>query len=243
MKQGLYISTAVIGVLFGAGPLQAEETPAIDMQGLMKAGQVVPGTEEDRSGYQSELMLMPDVAEFQERLSVGPDFVLDRATSPMIGSGWADNPFEFGLTYVGSFKERFNVGASVGYVSAEGDGVIDPQAWAVDAQLGFHGLTLSGSYRDGEGERGLLDQGYEAWNFGGGYEVGPWGFAVSYAEDEYDFAAQISETSAYQAGVDYLLPSGIMVGGGVQQIEFDGDLDLDKSDEETVIYMETMISF
>ena len=99
------------------------------------------------------------------------------------------------------------------------------------------GFAATGLTR--EQQRTLNHQG----GIGGGYEVGPWGFAVSYAEDEYDFAAQISETSAYQAGVDYLLPSGIMVGGGVQQIEFDGDLDLDKSDEETVIYMETMISF
>ena len=155
---------------------------------------------------------------------------------------------ELGLAYRAETERGMSFDMSATYSTAtdniDSAYTVDPEAWAVGANLGYAGFTFGGSYKESDN---LLGEGaaYESWDVGATYERGPWGFMLSYAEDECvacDIATTnlSGESSAVQGGVDYSIGKNISFGGGLQYKENEK---ITEDEESTVIYLETLIAF
>ena len=159
-----------------------------------------------------------------------------------------DQAVEVGVSYFNTFANDISLGVSAAYLTAdEGSTTLDPQSWSAGVNVAFNGFTVGGSYKESEDlpltllgvTTPGLDNDYTAWDVGVKYETGPWGFMLAYAEDEADVGSvTVTETSAVQGGVDYMVGSGVSLGGGVQHLE-DDVIDQDA----TAVFVETMIAF
>ena len=217
---------------------------------------------------QKILYVTPRIAGLQMGLSLVPDkddpdtlYALDGALLQddglnVCGAEFCDRldpelerAMELGLAYSATSERGVSYDMSATYLTGEQDSrmvraIDDPEAWTVGANIGYAGFTFGGSYQESDN---ILGEGaaYESWDVGASYERGPWGFTLSYAEDECvacDVTATdlSGATSAVQGGVDYTFGKNVSFGGGLQYKENETVTD---DEDSAVIYLETMISF
>ncbi len=95
------------------------------------------------------------------------------------------------------------------------------EEWNVGASLDFGFLEVGGSYRDSEGDGlprfGNLNDVYEAWDLGLGYENGPWKVTAQYGQEEgEDYAGVLTKDGqAWMLSGRYNFAKGFRLGGGI----------------------------
>ncbi len=163
-----------------------------------------------------------------------------------------ENIVEVGLDYLQKIN-AVTIGVSASYLRADVDDSSPFQdtlnSYSLGANFSMGGFTIGGSFK----ESGLGDSRgeYTAYDIGASYERGPWGFMVAYGADDSEIGLATigllgaefpQETSAIQGGLDYSHNEIFSIGGGVQFVESDRPASA-PSEDSTVVFLETMVSF
>lgn len=180
-------------------------------------------------------------------LKLGMSFTPDTKRSALDGTGQIFVPggtetgediVEFGVVYSRDF-EALSLDMSATYVTADASPVSDDlEEWNAGVNVGFHGLTVGGSYRESENPATGL-QTYEAYDVGVAYETGPWKVSAQFAEH----AGALGGTP-YDSGTRYLISArykvakGLRIGAGFQR-----DLDILNEEEGTAFILESALKF
>lgn len=172
----------------------------------------------------------PRFAGFQLGVSYARDGQQDSSSAVDIdAAGTLHDIFDIGANYVNSFG-NFDVAIAGRYGFASvASSTLDPEVWALGANLGFAGVTVGGSYANAD------DQGPSAsgdfFDVGVSYETGPWGFSGTYANGDLD---SNQEQDSYLLGASYKLGPGVTAGAYAGYVDYDapagavglaGDLD------------------
>ncbi len=163
-----------------------------------------------------------------------------------------ENIVEVGVDYLQKIN-AVTIGVSASFLRADVDDISPFQdtlnSYSLGANFSMGGFTIGGSFK----ESGLGDSRgeYIAYDIGASYERGPWGFMVAYGSDDSEIGLATigllgaefpQETNAIQGGLDYSHNDIFSIGGGVQFVESDRPASA-PSEDSTVVFLETMVSF
>lgn len=145
---------------------------------------------------------------------------------------------EFGVIYSRDFED-LSLDMSATFVTADATPVSDDlEEWNAGVKVGFHGLSVGGSYR----ESGSLTTGlqkYEAYDIGVAYETGAWMVSAQFAEHEGELAGAPYENGyRYLISARYKVAKGLRIGAGFQR-----DLDVLADEEGTAFILESALKF
>jgi predicted porin len=149
-----------------------------------------------------------------------------------------DDIVEFGVIYSRDF-EALSLDVSATYATADPTPVSsDLEEWNAGVNVGFHGLTVGGSYRESENPTTGFQK-YEAYDVGVAYETGPWKISAQFAEHEGALAGEPYENGyRYLISARYKVAKGLRFGAGFQR-----DLDILNEEEGTAFILESALKF
>ena len=148
-------------------------------------------------------------------------------------------------TDIGNVELGFSAGYGVGDNGSSGE---EPTEWTVGAELQTAGLTIGGSYRDGN-TLGVSGLDSTSWDAGISYAMGPWEASLQYGEGNADIGSPFNiNGNSWAGGVTYMYGPGMQLGVGAQTLDgglefFDGHFKDGLDYAGTSFFIENVISF
>jgi predicted porin len=184
------------------------------------------------AGFQLGVAYTPD-----DKAAVGADET-GAGFNPDVNTGSVSEVVVVGVNYVNKFG-----GVDVALYGSYGEGDvesttataaavsgIDPQTWAIGAQIGYMGFKVGANYTDYEDNfgtgtvTGANTDRYE-FEIGATYSTGPWTIGATYWHLEQDGLVTTTNSDAegdyYSLGVRYAIGPGVTLIGGVQHYQTD----------------------